>query len=116
MYGYIFPPVTSYQKFSIVLDPADFPPGADSIQLQFYSSSGIAPRSGAPLDPVVGSSLLIDGLSIVHGPTGIKKIAKENSAYTVYPNPATNVLNIKYTSQQGADATVTICDAKGSIV
>ena len=116
VYGYIFPPVTSYQKFSIVLDPADFPPGADSIQLQFYSSSGIAPRSGAPLDPVVGSSLLIDGLSIVHGSTGIKKIAKENSAYTVYPNPATNVLNIKCTSLQGADATVTICDAKGSIV
>ncbi|MBS1779663.1 MAG: T9SS type A sorting domain-containing protein [Bacteroidetes bacterium] len=117
-YTYVYPigPATSYQPFFFVMDPADFPPGADSIRLEFMSSYGVGPFSGQTIDPIPGSTLLIDGLTIAQGPVGIKKIAKENSVYTVYPNPAISALNIKYASDQESDAMITIRDAKGSVV
>lgn len=119
-FRYVVPvgPASTYQPFLFILDPNDFPPGADSVKIEFVSSYGLAPFSGQSLDPVPGSTLLVDGLSLTHGPatTGISKVLKGDSKYTVYPNPATSVLNIKYTAQQESDAFITICDAKGSIV
>jgi hypothetical protein len=59
---------------------------SDSIYIEFASSN----HQGAK----IGSTLLIDDVSLVFGTTGIKDIMNEENSFTFYPNPTKNILNI----------------------
>lgn len=112
---YILPPVATYTRFALPIDPDDIPSGSTSVTLSFESSAMMMPTTGAPLDPVPGSTLLIDNLSVVQGSVGVGKLKLIHN-YNVYPNPVKNVLNISLKSNGSEEVAITLVDAKGSVV
>jgi hypothetical protein len=73
----------------------------------------IASSSADGFNPMVGSSLTLDDILLVYGPTGISETAPRPEA-VLYPNPAQDLLNIRM--QQQFSGNVSVYDLLGNKV
>lgn len=102
----ILQPLTNYGYFELPIS-ASTPPA----MLWVTISSSIA--SGTATD---GSTLYIDNLRLKNSPNSVGKLVNDNGAFTVFPNPAKDVLYIKPAKTINKTATVNIYDMAGRIV
>ena len=96
-------PVATYTQFKVPLIA-----GAAGAFISFSSSN-------YTLDPVLGSTLYLDSVSIIPGPVGVEEIATATPSITVYPNPVRVALHVAIKGHV-AGTTVKIYNSRGSVV
>jgi hypothetical protein len=96
-------PQASYTRFKVPFD--NMPTGADNILLILSSSSF--------MNEMDGSTLFVDSLSILKEFVGVHEIAG-GGKISVYPNPATDVLNIQLSKAENKTSVV-LYDVRGSV-
>lgn len=95
--------VNEWTRFSAPITPAAAGQMPEKLSLLFSSSWG----DGSKGDAVVGSIFYIDNVSFVSNPQSVNEYYN-NAQWHVYPNPATNLVNIK--SAACETATIEIMD------
>ncbi len=101
--------VSEWTRFSAPLTPASAGQQPEKLSLFFNSSWG----DGSQGQAVVGSVFFIDSVHFVSGPQGISEVYN-NPSWSVYPNPATDVLNVK--SVSGEQANIEVMDVAGKLL
>jgi|GEM_PF-598729 len=101
--------VGSWTRFSAPITPAASGQTPQKLSLFFSSSWG----DGSQGQAVVGSVFYIDSVHFIAVPAGINE-AYTNTDWSVYPNPATEILNIK--SVTGEAASIEILDITGKLI
>lgn len=101
--------VNEWTRFSAPVTPASTGQSPEVLSLLFSSSWG----DGSQGEAVVGSIFYIDNVSFVAVPQSVNE-HYTNSDWSVYPNPATNQVNIKGVSNE--TATVEFVDVAGKQV
>lgn len=103
------PPASNYTYFEIESDYFSLPE-PDTLNIAFGSGNFV--NSGAFIG--LGSKLIIDALQISYKPhiVGIKEL-KLNSIIQLYPNPATEIINLKYSGSLDEFCEISILDANG---
>ena len=103
----ILPPLANYGYFQLPIDASAGTPG----YLIVYISSSDVSSTGAD-----GSTLYIDNLRLKNSPNSVSGIERNMNAFTVFPNPAKDVLYIKPGQPTNNTATIHIYDMAGKIV
>jgi hypothetical protein len=101
--------VGEWTRFSAPITPVTSGQTPEKLSLFFNSSWG----DGAQGQAVVGSVFHIDSVHFIAVPAGIKE-TYNNADWSVYPNPATDILNVK--SMTGKAANIEILDVTGKQV
>jgi hypothetical protein len=103
------PPASNYTYFEIESDYFSLPE-PDTLNIAFGSGNFV--NSGAFIG--LGSKLIIDALQISYKPhiVGIKEL-NLNSIIQLYPNPATEIINLKYSGSLDEFCEISILDANG---
>jgi hypothetical protein len=101
--------VNEWTRFSAPITPAGSGQTPEKLSLFFSSSWG----DGAQGQAVVGSIFYVDSVHFIAVPAGIKE-TYNNADWSVYPNPATDILNVK--SATGKAANIEILDVTGKQV
>lgn len=79
--------------------------------------SAIIVLSASGTTPVNSSYLYADNLAFTGTvPTGISSVVNGGSSFSIFPNPATNVATINYTSKSGQNIKVSINDISGKLI
>lgn len=99
------PTAAGYTYFEV---PFSAPVTPDRFTVQIMSSD----YTGTPVD---GSTLIIDNLRFKNPSVGVGKTSNNNTAITVYPNPAQDVLYIS-TGSSKASVKVNITDMAGRVI
>lgn len=101
--------VNEWTRFSAPITPATAGQTPEKLSLFFNSSWG----DGAQGEAVEGSVLYIDNVSFIQNPLSVNEYYNSKD-WSVYPNPATDVVNIKSVNNQAA--TIEILDVTGKQV
>ncbi|MCF8465376.1 MAG: T9SS type A sorting domain-containing protein [Flavobacteriales bacterium] len=101
--------VNEWTRFSAPITPAGSGQTPEKLSLFFNSSWG----DGAQGEAVVGSVFHIDSVHFIAVPAGIKE-TYNNADWSVYPNPATDILNVKSVTRKAAN--IEILDVTGKQV
>ncbi|MFT7153941.1 MAG: hypothetical protein ACJAVL_000189 [Bacteroidia bacterium] len=101
--------VSSWTRFSAPIAPVTAGQIPEKLSLLFSSSWG----DGASGEAEVGSVFFVDDVSFIENPLGVTEYYN-NRDWNVYPNPATDLVNIKGLSTQAA--TIEILDVTGKQV
>lgn len=116
------PPAASYTPFSVIIIPQYIPSGAASMGIIIKSSRALNGGSSGgiiPIIPVEGSTLFIDDLEFKAfdgNMTGVAHTGVNNKITMVYPNPVTDVVNIRLENIARTGMNVVLTDSKGGIV
>lgn len=79
--------------------------------------SAIIVLSASGTTPVNSSYLYADNLAFTGTvPTGISSVVNGGNSFSIFPNPATNVATINYTSKSGQNIKVSINDISGKLI
>lgn len=100
-------PTANYSMFEL---PISAQGGTPAYMIVYISSSDVS-SPGAD-----GSTLYIDNLRLKNTPTSIDGLKNGQQAFTVFPNPARDILYIKPVKGTGNAATLHIYDMAGRIV
>lgn len=91
----LIPPTgSSWTQVTANVNYVDSVDGADTIRMQFASSTNTNPRDS--------STLYVDDVSMIYAPLGVKNVNVINDV-KVYPNPASGILYIDGVDNAGAD-------------
>lgn len=101
--------VGSWNRFSAPITPATAGQAPEKLSLFFSSSWG----DGAQGEAEVGSVFFIDAVNFIENPLGVQEYYNSTD-WNVYPNPATDIVNIKGVT--GQNATIEILDVTGKQV
>ena len=101
--------VNEWTRFSVPITPATSGQSPEKLSLFFSSSWG----DGSQGQAEVGSILYIDAVSFIENPLSVNEYYNHTD-WSVYPNPATDLVNIKGVSTEGA--TIEILDVTGKQV
>ncbi len=101
--------INEWTRFSAPITPATSGQTPETLSLLFSSSWG----DGSQGEAVVGSVFYIDSVHFIENPVGIRELYN-NADWSVYPNPATTLVNVKGVSNE--TATIEILDVTGKQV
>ena len=101
--------VGAWARFSAPISPATSEQTPEKLSLFFSSSWG----DGSQGEAEVGSVFFIDAVSFIENPLGVAEYYNSVD-WNVYPNPATDIVNIKGVT--GQNATIEILDVTGKQV
>lgn len=108
---HFLPPIASYTKFELEIDPSSHPAGAESMVVLISSSAEFG--IWGPIDPTPGSVLLVDEMGFKNATHIVEP--KHLPVVSVYPNPTSDLLHIS--CKHSPDNTlVLITDAFGKTV
>jgi hypothetical protein len=79
--------------------------------------SAIIVLSASGTTPVNSSYLYVDNLAFTGTvPTGISAVVNSSNSFSIFPNPATNVAIINYTSTSSQNVKVSVNDVSGKLI
>lgn len=99
-------PTANYSMFELPISAS----GATPAYMIVYISSSDVSSTGAD-----GSTLYIDNLRLKNTPSNVGRLENDKEAFTVFPNPARDVLYIKPGKGTGNAATLHIYDMTGRL-
>lgn len=97
---------SGYTYFQVPFNAGSLP---DSIRIDFYSSLWPIASSNA------GSVLYVDDIQLASQPLGINQVNR-NSIYSVYPNPANDIIRIRVKQQLPGNTALRIFDASQNVL
>lgn len=74
-------------------------------------------NTGTPItDPMPANNISCKSVKSVKDPLSVGTVVASNNEMTVFPNPATSVVNVKYEFANNANAVITVYDMTGKVV
>lgn len=95
---------------SVLVNSGSLIPGANTLKVTVIDTTGLTKDIN---HPTLHSYSVI--WNINYSPTGITEV-KPQMEYSIYPNPASNLVNVKYNLLEASDIVISIVDAGGKKV
>ncbi len=95
---------------SILLNSASLTPGANTLKVTVIDTTGLTKDIN---HPSLHSYSVV--WNINYSPTGIVEV-KTQMEYSLYPNPASNLINLKYNLLEVSDIVISVIDANGKSI
>jgi hypothetical protein len=99
--------VVSNNTDSVLINSSSLLPGSNTLKLTVIDTTALSKDIN---HPTLHSYSVI--WNITNSPTGIAEV-KAQMEYSIYPNPAANVINIKYTLKEETNVKVMVTDNSG---